>query len=166
MALHDALAMGQCFSEAWELEAPPPPPPPPAAAAAAGGGTAEGVGGEQLEGWRLSAALARYESRRVGEVRRVVLASRHYGRLRSRMLPEAESLLYTPSLLADPSGGGEGEGGEGGEGGRLRLWESVSVDEYEAAVLASGLARPLQAQLMPAVADPLLSVSLAGPPLL
>ena len=40
----------------------------------------------------LGAAVELYNARRVGEVRRVVLASRHYGRLRNRLMPEAALL--------------------------------------------------------------------------
>lgn len=124
MAMHDALALGQCFSEAWEKP-----------------GDGPEASDDGLASWRLEAALAQYDKRRVDEVRRVVLASRHLERLRSGMVPEADGVT-------------------GGDSRSRRMWETVSEGEYEAAILACGVARPMQSQLMPAYADPLLSVTL------
>ena len=130
MAMHDALALGQSFSTVWETDSAPSP-----AVAAAWLEQQPEQGGL---GWRLGAAVELYNARRVDEVRRVVLASRHYGLLRNRLLPQV-------SLLADGAGG-------------TKEWEDVSEEAYEMAVRASGLQRPLQGQLMPA--DPMLQVAL------
>lgn len=126
MAMHDALALGQSFATVWETVSAPSP-------ALAAAWMKQQPERADL-GWRLGAAVELYNSRRVDEVRRVVLASRHYGRLRNRLMPEA-------ALLA--VGGKE--------------WEDVSEAAYEAAVRATGLQRPLQGQLMPA--DPMMQLA-------
>eukprot|EP01051_Picozoa_sp_SAG22_P004468 SAG22_NODE_241_length_14126_cov_9.747202_4_plen_122_part_00 len=109
MALHDALALAQCVAAAAAAE--------------------DGVGGTAA---LLETALAEFLRRRAPEHRRCALSSRHYGRLRTGMAPEA-------------SGFG------------VRSWAQVSPDAYRRAVLASGVQRPIQSELMP-TADPGLQV--------
>ena len=131
MALHDALALGQCFSTVWDSDS-----------AHSSELAAEWMRHQSEQeglGWRLGAALALYNSRRVDEVRRVVLASRHYGRLRNRLLPESAVLF-----------------GDGVDDG-CQNWEDVNEEQYKAAVLQNGLLRPLQGQLMPT--DPMLQLA-------
>ena len=106
-ALHDALALAQSFG----------------AAADAGR-----IGGELID-----AALDEWARRRRSEHRRVALSSRHYGRLRTGVAPQA------------------------GVFGEARSWGEVTTEEYRAAVLSSGVESPLQWELMP-VGDSWLAV--------
>ena len=78
LALQDALALGQCMSAAW-TEGVPEENGQEGAEAKHGAELEEGEEGKAAR-WRLFEAAARdYDSRRAREVRRVVLASRHYG---------------------------------------------------------------------------------------
>jgi hypothetical protein len=74
------------------------------------------------------------------QVRRVVLASRHYGRLRTRLLPPAQLC-----------GGAAADHRHKAADGHV-VWEGVSEEQYAAAAVrrcAGGVEMPLQGQLMP-----------------